>query len=107
MGAATTFIVPAGHPAFAGHFPGAPVMPGVLLLDEVLRALEPGAVTAVCWHISAAKFLKPVLPGETLEIRSEAGPNGSVRFTVLRHGTAVAQGSLVRAPMNSRHDDVR
>lgn len=107
MSAATTFTVPAGHPAFAGHFPGAPVMPGVLLLDEVLRALEPQVVPAGRWHISAAKFLKPVLPGETLEIRSEAGPNGSVRFTVLRQGVAVAQGSLVREPMNLRHHDVR
>jgi 3-hydroxyacyl-[acyl-carrier-protein] dehydratase len=107
MGAATTFTVPAGHPAFAGHFPGAPVMPGVLLLDEVLRALEPETVPAVRWNISAAKFLKPVLPGETLQILSEAGPNGSVRFTVLRRGIAVAQGSLVRAPVSLPDGDVR
>ena len=38
MGAVTTVTIAAEHPALAGHFPGAPILPGVLLLDEMVRA---------------------------------------------------------------------
>lgn len=40
MGIVTTVLVPEQHPAFAGHFPGAPLLPGVVLLDEMLRVVE-------------------------------------------------------------------
>ena len=32
--------IAADHPAFAGHFPGFPVVPGALLLDEMLKVIE-------------------------------------------------------------------
>jgi 3-hydroxymyristoyl/3-hydroxydecanoyl-(acyl carrier protein) dehydratase len=40
MGTTVTVLVPPQHPAFEGHFPGAPLLPGVVLLDEVLRVVE-------------------------------------------------------------------
>ncbi|MHB8254105.1 MAG: hypothetical protein ACYDEV_10520 [Acidiferrobacter sp.] len=58
-----TFL--ADHPAFAGHFPGAPVVPGVLLLDELLCALAADChlpYTAFC--VQSVKFLSPVRPGD-------------------------------------------
>ena len=88
--------IPAAHPAFAGHFPGAPILPAVLLLDEMLRALEgtrPHGLNA--WRIGAAKFLKPVRPGETLTFAHERLPNGSIRFSVASAGKAVAHGLIV------------
>ena len=36
---AVTVTIGAEHPALAGHFPGAPILPGVLLLDEMLREI--------------------------------------------------------------------
>ncbi len=99
MRLAATVTISAEHPAFAGHFPGAPVLPGVLLLDEILRVLEPGLGAApLQWRIASAKFLKPVGPGEELTVEHEALPNGSVRFSVLSAGTLVASGTLLRAP---------
>ncbi len=83
MSALTTLRIDPGHPALAGHFPGAPVLPGVVLLDETVRALEQRQGTASArWTVAAAKFLKPVLPGETLTLECEPLPNGSMRFAV-------------------------
>jgi acyl dehydratase len=49
----------------------------------------------VRWRISAAKFVSPVHPGETLTLGQERLPNGSIHFSVLRAGQAVAHGVLV------------
>jgi 3-hydroxymyristoyl/3-hydroxydecanoyl-(acyl carrier protein) dehydratase len=75
------------HPAFAGHFPGQPLLPGVVLLGEVLELLLREAPSAIgpapC--ISAVKFLAPVRPGAELEIRWTAPAGGHLRFEVWRH----------------------
>jgi predicted LPLAT superfamily acyltransferase/3-hydroxymyristoyl/3-hydroxydecanoyl-(acyl carrier protein) dehydratase len=95
MSVLTTLKIDAGHPALAGHFPGAPVLPGVVLLDETVRALEQASGAAASrWTIGTAKFLKPVRPGETLTLEYEPLPNGSIRFAVSSAGRAVANGVL-------------
>jgi len=97
MSAATRLTIPAGHPSLAGHFPGAPVLPGVLLLDEVLRTVDgDGETHGERWRIGRAKFLKPVRPGETLTLGHERLPDGSIRFSVSREGEPVARGVLLR-----------
>jgi 3-hydroxyacyl-[acyl-carrier-protein] dehydratase len=65
----------AGHPTATGHFPGNPIIPGALLLDHALRAI--GAGTPL--EIQVAKFLRPVRPGETVEIRWH-DQDGTVKF---------------------------
>ena len=90
----TTLTIAAEHPALDGHFPGAPVLPGVVLLDEMVRAVERGP-GAGRWRIGTAKFVRPVHAGETLTLRQERLPNGSIRFSVLRDGEPVAHGVLV------------
>jgi len=95
MGATTSFTIDARHPALAGHFPGSPVLPGVVLLDETVRLAEQArGGSGVRWTVGAAKFLKPVQPGETLTLEHEPLPNGSIRFAVSSGGRAVAAGVL-------------
>ena len=94
-----TLMVPAQHPAFAGHVPGAPLLPGVVLLDEMLHSL--GDAGAAGWFVSSAKFLHPVRPGETLTLEHNVLASGSIRFvirTAAGHadaGALVATGTLV------------
>lgn len=96
MRASTTVTIRADHPALAGHFPGVPILPGVLLLDETLRVLEQDeSLVLTHWHIGRAKFLKPVRPGETLLVQHERLPNGSVHFSISSAGVPVAEGTLV------------
>lgn len=61
--------IAADHPSFAGHFPGQPVLPGALLLAEVLEALREAAVPIgdAC-TLRTAKFLWPVRPDDELRI---------------------------------------
>lgn len=85
--------VPADHPAYAGHFPGMPVLPGVVLLDEALHAI--GACgTDRAWTVTSFKFLSPVTPGESLEIEYEIADGAVVRLDILANGRRVATGSL-------------
>ncbi len=99
MSVLTTLKIDPGHPALAGHFAGAPVLPGVVLLDETVRALEQAnGAPASRWTVGTAKFLKPVRPGETLTLESEPLPNGSIRFAVSSDGRAVATGVLRAQP---------
>jgi 3-hydroxymyristoyl/3-hydroxydecanoyl-(acyl carrier protein) dehydratase len=88
-----TLTVPADHPAFAGHFPGAPILPGVVLLDMVLR-LAPGAGAGVR-QITSAKFLSPVLPGESLVISYGDAAGAGLRFDIACGARKVASGTLV------------
>jgi acyl-coenzyme A synthetase/AMP-(fatty) acid ligase len=86
--------VPTDHPAFAGHFPGRPILPGVVLLDEALRAARELAPGARGWTIPQAKFLQPVLPGDALRLSLSALPSTGFAFTFTRAGEAVASGQL-------------
>src|SRR5262249_43396814 len=94
---ALTLTIAAEHPALAGHFPGAPILPAVVLLDEIVCALQSDGSMARAggWQISTAKFVQPVRPGETLAFGHERLANGSIRFTVSRGGQRVAHGVLV------------
>ena len=84
----------ADHPAFAGHFPGNPVAPGVLLLAKVARAAADARGGAVD-GVPAVKFLAPLRPGERFEIElDDAAGDAPVKFRVLRAAVLIASGSL-------------
>ena len=68
-----TLTIGAEHPALAGHFPGTPIVPGVVLLDETLRAVEQDVgAAATRWRISTAKFLQPRASGRRVDTRARA-----------------------------------
>jgi len=92
---AVALPIAANHPAFDGHFPGAPVLPGVVLLDEAIRALELAeGGKPRCWRVASVKFLRSVAPGEKLMLEPERVAGGAVRFTILSAGQTVATGAL-------------
>lgn len=86
------------HPAFAGHFPGMPILPGALLLDEALCALASVLDLDLCeWQITAAKFLEPVRPGDVIMVEHAPGKD-SIRFAVRVADRQALAGTLSRLP---------
>ena len=96
MNDATQWIVPADHPAFAGHFPGTPMLPGVVLLDMAMHAIATatGIGLDTC-EIGTVKFLSPVRPGDRLEIRHSSTAGGAIRFDIVAGVRKIAGGNIV------------
>ena len=87
--------IAADHPAYDGHFPGHPLLPGVVLLAEALAAIESHAAPpAKGWVVENAKFLLPVEPGTALTLSHEAAASGAVRFEIHSPSGVVASGVL-------------
>ena len=88
-------VIESDHPVFPGHFPGQPVLPGVVLLERALElareALDPAAVLA---GVPVAKFLKPLRPGETLMIGLEPVSAGQLRFVCRSDAGLAAHGTF-------------
>jgi 3-hydroxyacyl-[acyl-carrier-protein] dehydratase len=95
------------EPAFAGHFPGKPILPGIFLIEAVAQTAgvmlctgappEPGA-TPMLAAVNRFKFLHPVLPGQELRIvttrLTEAGKMACIEGKVTVNGVMVAVGEL-------------
>ena len=89
----TALTIAADHPAFAGHFPGDPIVPGVVLLDEALRVIDAATGIAHC-GVAWVKFLRPVRPGASLLVRHAVEAGGAVGFEILLGADTICTGRL-------------
>ena len=96
MNKATHWTVPLDHPALAGHFPGTPILPGVVLLDLALQIIadSSGIALDLC-EISSLKFLSPASPGDELLIQHSVSASGTIRFDISAGTRKIASGSIV------------
>ena len=87
------------HPAYAGHFPGQPILPGAILLDEALQAIAAReGRPAALGTLQSAKFPSPVRPGDALRLRYAATASGAFRFEVAVGERIAASGIFAFAP---------
>lgn len=104
--------VSVNEPYFAGHFPDAPIMPRVLVIEACAQlcsiTMESQGTEDdkiyVLLKCEEFKFLRPVIPGDCLEIevRKESGGAGLVKFNakVMVDGKVKAKGILAFTSMN-------
>ena len=97
------------EPFFQGHFPGEPVMPGVLIIEAlaqtgavaILSLPENKGKTAYFAAINSAKFKKKVIPGDVLMLKTEIikvkGPMGIGKATATVDGKVAVQAELTFA----------
>lgn len=85
-----SFIVPPDHPSLAGHFPNEPIVPGVVLLDHVCALLLDDGGNAISLNV---KFIRPVLPGETIAVTTQSAGREIV-FSAFCRGQPVLSGTF-------------
>ncbi|HEU5312329.1 MAG TPA: hypothetical protein VFU08_00790 [Candidatus Udaeobacter sp.] len=88
--------ITADHPSLPGHFPGAPLVPGVLILDEVLAALRDWHKDCRLAAIRTVKFLQPLKPAQMFTICFSASNDGAseVNFCCRIEDRIIVEGQL-------------
>jgi 3-hydroxyacyl-[acyl-carrier-protein] dehydratase len=98
------FCIDADHPALPGHFPGHPLVPGVILLEQVAIALRAWRGQHLA-RVLEAKFVAPLLPTEHAHVRlmlaavaasalNENVVAERIRFEIFRDDTLLARGTV-------------
>lgn len=87
------FTVTGDHPALAGHFPGRPIVPGVVLLAEVLDAVAVRTGMTAPWRLHRVKFMALLPPGEDVTVTLDASSSQRVGFTCSVAGRTIAVGT--------------
>ena len=89
-------IIRANHPSLPGHFPDAPLVPGVVILDEVIAALVEWQQNSQLSGIRMVKFLAPLQPEQvftiSLSLRNERG--AEVNFCCRAEDRVIVEGEL-------------
>jgi 3-hydroxymyristoyl/3-hydroxydecanoyl-(acyl carrier protein) dehydratase len=103
----TALPIAEDHAAFAGHFPGFPILPGAALLDVALHEIgRARSIDLTQWSVASTKFLATVGPGDALTLEHSASGDATIRFVIRCAARAVASGMLtaICAPGGGGHD---
>ncbi len=89
-------LIQASHPSLPGHFPDAPLVPGVVILDEVITALAEWQQNSQLNGVRVVKFLAPLQPEQeftiSLSLRNEH--SAEVNFCCRANDRVIVEGQL-------------
>lgn len=88
------------HPSLDGHFPGHPVMPGVVLLERVVLACKTWAPECQVSGLESVKFHRPIRPGDRFAIELQRDSSQRIRFRCAAGELLYSNGVLLlREPL--------
>lgn len=95
MGFERMVSIGADHPSLAGHFPGHPVVPGVVMLGEIMKVIREMAKEKIEFvGMPFAKIMSPLNPGEPLTIRLDPQGDRATEFICTTGSRLIASGCL-------------
>lgn len=92
------------HPSLAGHFPDHPVMPGVVLLEQVIQTCKSWAPDCRIVGLQSVKFHRPIRPGDSFDIELQRDSAQKIRFRCVAGDLLYSNGvvllrELLRDPL--------
>ena len=87
-------MIAVDHPALAGHFPGNPLVPGVLILDEVVQAAQQWRGRLRLKSVVSVKFTSTLKAGNVFSINLHDEDHSHIAFDCWHEGTRLASGRL-------------
>lgn len=89
------FCVADDHPSLQGHFPGNPIAPGVVILNEVIGSIEKNLTNRVVVGIKSVKFIKPIQAGREMRLHYDEKGLDSLNIVCELDGEVHVKGQLV------------
>lgn len=86
------FTVSANHPCLEGHFPDNPIVPGVVILDEIIQTIKSHWPEKVVSSISAVKFIKPLRAEQKVKLTINANDHTTMKFICVHSGEVYVTG---------------
>lgn len=87
------FTVPIEHPAIPGHFPGMPIAPAAVLLDEITHRFTQTTGRQLN-RVKQVRFTAPLVPGQQLDVQYQPKNSAEYRFIGTEKGNPVMKGAL-------------
>lgn len=92
------FTIAADHPALPGHFPGHPIVPGVVTLDHVAQALLEQEAGFELAGFPQVKFIRPVLPAQQVLVSFTRKRDCLFQFQCMLEGEIALTGQIRLQP---------
>lgn len=90
-----SFTIKATHPSLEGHFPGNPVVPAVVILDEIINIVKLAKPGFIVEGIPIVKFTQPLLPGQQVTVELEEKSTTNISFNCTYCATKHVTGQLM------------
>jgi len=90
----TAMVISPQHPSLAGHFPDRPVIPAVVILEEIIDVVQQWQNHYWVSGIPAVKFLRPWPPGQSVTLSLTAKNTQHVKFSCTWQGDNLVQGEF-------------